>query len=60
MAKTVWTGGYEGVCQINKDHRFHTDTLGKMSRTCCGRPIDFTKTMHDIQVTDDEKPTDKV
>ena len=59
MAKNVWTGGYEGVCEINKKHQFHCDSLEKISRSCCGRKVKYEKIMHEVQI-DDEKPTDKI
>jgi len=35
---------YEGVCKINKKHRFHVDSLGRgCTRACCGHPIDYKK-----------------
>jgi hypothetical protein len=54
--KSIWTGLYLGICEVNKKHQFHCDSLGPMRReddrtgrsitvtkSCCGRPINFTK-----------------
>jgi hypothetical protein len=59
MSKEVWTGSWEGVCEINTKHRFHGDIMtpikpggASLTKVCCGRPVKYKKKMQTVEIAD--------